>query len=71
MSVNSTISAVFAGAFLVVSALMHDILCYTIVVRAVYFAIGLVWMMFPAISIDYAEEEKGPAIYTREIFLQG
>ena len=63
--------ALFAGPLLVVSALMQDIVYYTIVMGAVYFAIGLVWMMFLAISIDYAEQEKGPAIYTREIFLQG
>lgn len=61
----------FAGPLLVVSALMQNIVLYTIVMGAAYFAIGLVWMMFLAISIDYAEEEKGPAIYTREIFLQG
>ncbi len=65
------IGGLSAGPLLVVSALMQEIVIYTIVMGAAYFALGLVWMMFLAISIDYAEEEKGPAVYTREVFLQG
>jgi MFS family permease len=65
------LAALSAGPLLVISTLVVDIVSYTIVMGAVYFAIGLVWMMLLAISIDHAEEEKGPAIYTREILLQG
>jgi len=68
-SLFARLGAMFAGPLLVVSALMQDIVYYTITMGAVYFAIGLVWMMLLAISIDYAEDEKGPAIYTREILL--
>jgi predicted MFS family arabinose efflux permease len=70
-SLIARLAALSAGPLLVVSALMQDIVSYTMVMGIAYFAIGLVWMMLLAVSIDYAEREKGPAIYTREILLQG
>jgi MFS family permease len=70
-SLIARLAALAAGPLLVISALMPDIVSYTIVMGAAYFGIGLVWMMLLAVSIDYVEKEKGPAIYTREILLQG
>ncbi len=70
-SLFARVGALLAGPLLVVSALMQDIVYYTIVMGVAYFALGLLWMMLLALVIDYAEEEKGPAVYTREIFLQG
>jgi MFS family permease len=65
------VGALVAGPLIVLSAVMQDLLSYAVVMGVMNFALPIMWLMLLAFSIDVAEKEKGGAMFTREVLLNG